>query len=56
MVKRRLNEDLIVVVAVEEEAVVGKTDDQDNHVKWVIFISQLLRSKSILMWKSNNNL
>ena len=52
MVKRRLNEDPIVVVAVEEEAVVEMTDDQDNHAKWV-FINQL---ENIRMWNSNNNL
>ena len=33
MAKRRLNEDPIVVVAVEEEDVVVMTDAQDNHVK-----------------------
>ena len=39
MVKRRLNEDPIVVVAVAEEAVVEMTDDQDNHAKWVLLFN-----------------
>ena len=52
MVKRRLNEDPIVVVAVAEEAVVEMTDDQDNHAKWVFFNPL----ENIRMWNSNNNL
>ena len=50
MAKRRLKEDLTVVVAVEEEAVVAMIDAQDNHVKWVIF-----QQKPIIIWMCNLN-
>merc|ERR1712113_139693 len=41
MAKKRLNEDLIVVVAVEDEVVVAMTDAQDNHVKAVVMLELL---------------
>lgn len=41
MAKKRLNEDLIVVVAVDDEFVVAMTDAQDNHVKAVVMLELL---------------
>lgn len=56
MAKRRLKEDLTVVVAVEEEAVVAMIDAQDNHVKVVVMPVLLKQVKPKVQLIDQNDL